>query len=654
MLDLKGHVRVWRGAGGLAGLVAAAALIPTTAAAQRTSENVVAAAADAFGTSVGSEKIGIYNDMDVRGFSPMKAGNLRLDGVYFDQVAMTNSRMRSGSAIRVGIAALDYSFPAPSGIVDYHLRPAGDKQVISLAFVRQPYGGFATEVDAQFPVRPGRLNLAVGVALDHQEAVDGTSVNYRVLGIHPRLLFSNGEIEPVVGLFTSRKATTRPVVVAPGGFLPPFPGTRRYFGQTWAENSNDNGNVGVIARFRIGAAWSVRAGVFDSFVRRHENYSEVFTVEQPSGAGRERLVADPVENSHSLSGEAQLVWSHERQGVRHRVLFLVRGRDRVNETGGSDVRDLGPVVLGVRSQKPEPEFRFGEQDEGRIRQSTVGVGYIGQLPGVGQVNVGVQKAAYRASFRRLDQTSVTSQEPWLYNGTVVANPRKWLTLFATYVRGLEDSGVAPENAANRNEQLPASITTQLDGGIRIARGATRAVVSAFQIEKPYFSFDSANRFTVLGDVRHRGIEASISRTFAGRLNLLAGAVLMDPVVTGEARELGRVGPRPVGTTPTLLRLDADYRTPIEGLSVSAAWVHTGRRIASTRTYAELGGHQLEAPAYTTIDVGARFRFKAAGVPMSARFLTTNVFNVKSWKIVASNSYQQNDSRKVLVTLAADF
>jgi iron complex outermembrane recepter protein len=635
-------------------MAATATLVPLRAAAQRTSENVVTAADDAFGVAVGQEKIGIYNDQDVRGFSPVKAGNLRLDGVYFDQVAATNGRMRSGSAIRVGIAALDYAFPAPSGIVDFHLRPAGETRVISLGLVRQPYGGGAVEADAQLPIAPGKLSLAIGAAYDHQESVDGAGVLYLTLGVIPRIRFDRGELTPVIGAFATRKADTRPVVVAPGPFLPPIPPTRRYFGQRWADNSSDNLNVGAIGDFRLGDGWSVRGGLFESMVRRRRNYSEVFTVDDPRGDGRHRIVADPMQDSRSLSGEVQLAWTRQGARARHRLLFLVRGRDRTNETGGSDARDLGSVTLGERDPEPEPQFRFSAVDEGRIRQITGGLGYVGQLARVGQVTLGLQRGKYRASFRRLGQTTTSSQAPWLYNGAVVAHPRRWLTVYAAYMRGLEESGIAPENAANRNEQLPASITTQIDGGIRIAHGPTRLMISAFQIQKPYFSFDAAGRFDALGDVRHRGVEASFLTVVDGRLNLLAGAVLMDPTVTGEASRLGRVGARPVGTTSILTRLDLDYRTPIQGLSVSAAVVHTGRRIASTRAYAELDERQLRTPAFTTVDLGARLRFKARGVPMSARILATNVLNEKSWKILAANSYQQNDTRKVVMSLLADF
>ena len=43
---------------------------------------------------------------------------------------------------------------------------------------------------------------------------------------------------------------------------------------------------------------------------------------------------------------------------------------------------------------------------------------------------------------------------------------KSVALYAGYARGLEESGTAPPNAANRNQPLPAIITEQKDGGVR--------------------------------------------------------------------------------------------------------------------------------------------------------------------------------------------
>ena len=70
----------------MAPLTAAGLLVHASpAAAQRTQENVVTSAGDAFGKTVGTEKIGIYNSDDIRGFNPIEAGNARMEGLYFDQ-----------------------------------------------------------------------------------------------------------------------------------------------------------------------------------------------------------------------------------------------------------------------------------------------------------------------------------------------------------------------------------------------------------------------------------------------------------------------------------------------------------------------------------------------------------------------------------------
>ena len=67
-------------------VVAAAAISsPTPAFAQHPSDNPVTSATDAFGLTVGLESTGIYGPTSVRGFSPQAAGNVRIEGLYFDE-----------------------------------------------------------------------------------------------------------------------------------------------------------------------------------------------------------------------------------------------------------------------------------------------------------------------------------------------------------------------------------------------------------------------------------------------------------------------------------------------------------------------------------------------------------------------------------------
>ena len=102
---------------GAAPAVVSFALIPA-AHAQRADENAVTSAEDAFGTRVGNENVGLYDTRNARGFDPQQAGNIRVEGLYFDQQAMFGNRLQRSQSMRIGLSAQSYPFPAPTGIAD--------------------------------------------------------------------------------------------------------------------------------------------------------------------------------------------------------------------------------------------------------------------------------------------------------------------------------------------------------------------------------------------------------------------------------------------------------------------------------------------------------------------------------------------------------
>ena len=139
------------------------------ATAGRADENAVTQAEDAFGTSIGNESVGIYNSFDVRGFSPTRAGNVRVEGLYYDQVWPINSRLRRSTTIRIGISAQGFPFPAPTGVVDYVLRKPGDEFSLSVAASLDTYGAVRMEFDGMVPLIKERLSLGAGVSLNKNE-----------------------------------------------------------------------------------------------------------------------------------------------------------------------------------------------------------------------------------------------------------------------------------------------------------------------------------------------------------------------------------------------------------------------------------------------------------------------------------------------------
>jgi iron complex outermembrane recepter protein len=640
--------------------------MPGAALAQRAQENAVANADDAFGSSVGLESTGIYSEQDTRGFNPSKAGNARIDGVYYDPVGSLSSRLRMGSVIRVGFAAEEYPFPAPTGIIEYRLRPVPKELGISPAYNFMAFGGFIREFDLRAPLVKDKLFLVGGAAQSDLNQSDGG--RNEAWGITTRFIARLGDVEfapfAAVSWFTANHV--RPLTVVTGDTLPTLPKVRRYLGQEWAVGRNDNHTFGGVLKAAVSPRLSLRAGLFHGKADRQENYSEIFNL-VPAGAGvvptlaNHLVISDPSQAVHSTSGEVQVALRLGGPRWQHRVIAGIRARNRLTQTGGSFVRNYSdpltggaPVPYGLPDPRPEPTFAFTTPNDGRVKQQSVMLGYIAKIPGTATINLGLQKARYRGTSRdgRTGIVTRSDDDPWLYNASLGFELTPTLSIFGGTQKGLEDSGTAPENALNRNEQLPATRSVQYEAGARWKFHGGQLAVNAFQITKPYFSFDQTRNFTQVGTLRLRGVEASLSGHFGKRLNMVAGAVATQPRVINR---LPSVGERPAGMPSLFAKIDVNYRTDIfGGLTPTATLSHTGARAVSAGPLTSLGGRQLMVPGYTTLDLGLRQSFKLGSTPMSFRMLVWNVTDAATWKVVAANTLLMEERRRFNMTVTADF
>lgn len=624
----------------------------TPAQAQRTEDNAVTNAEDAFGSSVGTETIGLYSASQVRGFSPQTAGNVRLEGVYFDRQGWIAPRLVDRSTVRIGLTALGYPFPAPTGIVDYTLRGVGERPLVSVVAGTYAYGAPTLEVDAQLPIAGKRVGVAIGGSIANEEYYDGSSARYLRAAVIPRWRPREGiEIIPFWSATWGRDEEAPPIIATTGAFAPPELARRYYVGQDWTAKDTDAVNYGVIAKARIGRDWSVVAGGFRSMLRFDRNFASRFLSTMPDGTTREQVIADPEQRYASTSGEVRVSRSMTEGPRLHILHAAVRVRRQHNLYGGSATPlELGPRRLGDRVSVPEPErIAFGPRTEDRVQQTTFGLAYEGRWRGVGELSLGVQRADYRKTIRPPGVSETIARDrPWLFNAATAAFLTDTVALYGGYTRGLEESGIAPNNAANRNEALPAIRTRQADAGIRWqVTPKLKLVVGAFEVVKPYFNTDAADRYVVLGDVRHRGAEFSLSGTPIANLSVVAGAVLMEPRVTGIAVDSGRLGARPLNQPARGLRGNVEYRPPaLRGLSFDIALANFGQRYASNDNRAVL-------PSYTLVDLGLRYRFRLARAPAMFRLQLANATNTYAWSVLGNNTYGLTDGRRVLAYLSLD-
>lgn len=629
-----------------------AALYAAPAVAQRTDDNAIRQSDDAFGKSIGDERIGIYSPDNVRGFSPVDAGNLRIEGLYFDQQAGPTSRLVEGNTVRVGISAQGYPFPAPTGIADYSLRKPGAEAVASLGLRYGPFGSRVAEADLQLPLDGERLGMIAGIGYYDETNIAGPQPTFVSVALGARYAPGAGvEIMPFWSRIYIRGEEAQPLIFTAGNFLPPRISRTRFFGQKWADFSGENDNYGLVAKGRLGDA-EAQLGVFRSVsAGKEDHFDLLFGTDQAGSVARRIVIAAGKNRFASTSGELRLTRSFVDGERSHTLVGSIKARRQQRRYGGEDIAELGASVIGREDFRARPDFTIGDKTIDKVSQATFGIGYRGRWKDVGEVSLGLQKTDYRKRIREPDPAfnpPDSVSRPWLFNANASLFLSRELALYGGYTRGLEESPVAPSNATNLNEAPPAIRTEQKEAGLRWAiSDGLSLVLGGFDISKPYFNLDRNDRFRRLGTVRRRGIEMSLAGQIAPGLSVVAGNVLQDAEVSGEEVRSGLIGKRPVGAFVRHTIVSMDYQWPGHApLSLNAYFEATSDRTANA-------ANTLQIPARAVVNLGARYRAKVGGVPTLVRASVDNVTNTFGWAVGSSGFFVPNGARRYTLSLAAD-
>ena len=633
-----------------AAMAAALACHAAVASAQgRADENAVTQAEDAFGFSVGRESLGIYDADNARGFSPTSAGNLRIEGLYFAPVVGLANPLIESQSIKVGLSAQGYPFAAPSGIVDFTLRRPANQLGASVIIHGDSYGTAEAEADGSVPVLP---TLAVGFGLQgaRWHFPDGTR-NYEhtetlVAGWRPA---EGVEIVPFWGAFTDVDDNSTPIYVPAGEFLPPLQRDGHYPGPWWNGINRTHFNSGLLASVALSKSWLLRAGVFRSIRHLRNGYTYVFDQIQPTGLADRIMFVDPPSANRGTSGEIRLTHVVAEGPRLHTLHFSLRGRQERRGYGGEAEVDLGTSSLFEEIDGPKPPAEFGAPSRDDVRQWIYGIAYDGRWKGVGELSFSLSKSDYRKSTTTPGLSLTSRASPLLYNGTLTLLPLRGVAVYAGYSRGFEENGLPPINAANRSEALPAILTRQIDGGVRVdVTRSVKAVAGLFDLSRPYFGFDQANRYVQIGTTRSRGAEFSLSGNLTDRLTLVAGGVLLSPRVTAEPSATGIIGAKPVGIPGQVFSVDANWDAAVlaRGLSFDAALSYRGRLFGTT-------DNAVELPARAQLDLGGRYRFAVGKTRATARVQVVNLFGQRGFLVGGPGAYFAIAGRSGSASLTVD-
>ncbi|MEO0412511.1 MAG: TonB-dependent receptor [Pseudomonadota bacterium] len=622
-----------------------------TATAERANENAVRQADDAFGISIGREELGLYGSSDIRGFSPIAAGNARIDGLYFDQFLRPITRIRQSTNIRVGLASQGFIFPAPTGVVDYTLRKPGNEAAASAIVSANHWGSVEAEVDAAIPIVKDKLALQAGVYVAHQEFYNATNAYSDNQGVAVRWTPALGiEIMPFWTRSFVRNDDAGQIYVQTSPSIPPPPPRRQFAGPDWAAYTGTAGLWGATAFIALGPSTTLSIGGFHSFFDDERSATNLAIDLQPDGTFDQLVFLDPPSLFESDSGEVRLSESFTEGTRQHQLHVSLRGRDRFQRYDGAAIVDLGRRTFADIVSIAEPNLEFREQSLDRIKQWTAGIAYELLWTDLGEFGLGIQRTEYRKDVDRPDTGNAsTKTKPWLFYATAAVRISDPLVLYASYTEGLEESGEAPDFAANRGLPAPAIRTRQIDGGIRWAiTPSLKLILGGFDLEKPYFNINADNRFAELGTVRNQGVELSLSGAITPRLDVVAGGVFLKPRVVGEAVDQGLVGDRPVGFSARNLTLNFDWRpTADPNFTTDIRLTHRSEVTATTDNIAEI-------PALTLVDIGVRIPVSIAGADASLRLSVSNLLDEQGLNLRGAGAYDIVPGRQGEARFSVDF
>ncbi|HET9353727.1 MAG TPA: hypothetical protein VFO32_06995 [Sphingomicrobium sp.] len=633
--------------GALLTRVSGVVLAIAAAAPAAAQDTAVSSAADAFGERAGIEQSGLYTESQVRGFDLNDSGAYRIDDAYFSRAQGLDDTVLAGVSVRVGVNAARLPYPAPSGVVNYRLREAGPSNELRLGVGLRDFGTRVLQGDVS--VRAGRFSLAGGLIwrpdwrLSRGERGSarngGAVVGWEVAPGHGLRAF---------GSINDREYDGDYAVIPTSGAMPPNLKRLHQYSPKWARTVGTTTNFGLLYRGAL-QGFTVDASAFRSVFSLDNADNTLISSDAQGNASAVTLRTPERDYRVSNTGEVRLGRRLVTGAFEHQLTLSLRGRRTVTELASSLAIPLGAFDL-TKDDPPDVAERpwTGTRGEDVVKQYTASFGYGLTWRDRLQLRFGVHRTHYDKAVRSTNgATSERISNTTNYNVSAVVNLTDRTALFGSWVTGLEESGSAPASAVNREEVLPPVETEQFEVGVRHALAPQLTLIAAlFDVSKPSQGFRLDRTFGVVGEVRHRGFEASLAGSLTPKTSILAGLVVFQSKLTGELVDSGLAGSHDVGVSQFVANATIVRRFG-KSWSLDATLSHLGERWVDT-------ANSFKAPAVTTVGIGLRHGFTLGGRPADLRILGSNLLAEEGYTVAPSSLLSPVAPRTVRGALTVAF
>ncbi|WP_338763017.1 TonB-dependent receptor [Massilia sp. METH4] len=599
---------------------------------------------------------GILDAFFIRGFAigEGNVGEIALDGQYG---VAPNYRVFADYAERIevikGPAALLYGMSPNSGIggvVNIVPKRAGERDLarVSFEYASDTQAGVHADVGKRFGAA---RQFGVRVNGSHRQGDTPLDRQHRNADVGALALDYQGERLRVTldALAQTERfdAPSRPFLAAAGVAVPAAPAGRRNVTQAWEWSRIEDRSVLLRGEYRVADHLTVFASAGGARTRVARLFGTPTILD---AAGNTRVTPDNfrlrVERS-TVDGGLRTAFATGT--VRHAVtLQASRYDDELDRASVSGT----PMFSNLYSPREQPaQAVAAPATVPRISATTLSGAALADtmtaLDGRLLVMLGVRRqqvesenfSAAGATTARYDRRATTPMAGAAFRAL------PWLSVYANRIEGLSKGDTAPPTASNAGEMFAPYRSRQNEVGVKLERGGLAGTVSAFRIEKPSGQL-TGTVYGVDGEQRNRGLELALFGEGAAGLRLTGGATFIDAELTRTNSAATR-GKRPVGVPAAQANLGVEWDAGVPALTLTGSVARTGRQYVNQ-------ANTKDIPAWTRIDLGARYRTAFAGRNMTLRAAMLNVADRRFWSGVASyGAIVQGAPRTVMLSAAVD-